>query len=78
MDLSLNFGGMLSKLFFVKHCFHKSSKMAWYAKLSAHFCLQLGEDLLDPSGFTSLLGGTTYLLAGISAILALWKTAKIT
>ena len=42
------------------------------------FGLQLGEDLLDPSGFTSLLGGTTYLLAGFSTILALWKTAKIT
>ena len=42
------------------------------------FCLQLGEDLLDPSGFTSLLGGTTYLLAGFATILALWKRAKIT
>ena len=42
------------------------------------FFLQLGEDPLDPNGMFSISGGLIYMSAGLSAILAFYKNAKIT
>ena len=49
-----------------------------YVEVHLLFFLQLGEDPLDPNGMFSISGGLIYMSAGLSAILAFYKNAKIT